>query len=478
MNVKQPKNNSTNNEKLTQAVIFGHQPKAKSPAKISAANFSVPVYQLPEQSVPTVGFSPADSVSSAASAKSDAEKSGVSNEQNFLQSLVDRAAIFNVYTAPHTNTSGSQIRTNNGEIIGFKSEQILHHFDIELDSITTADGVKAKNALGEVAGGLSFRWRMIPPDFFARPDSEPPPLLVDVSRSQRFVMQKMTFRFGNGQDGFESFGTGRTFPMFVNGKPKLVVAAIGSLTKGFGKFHGYEGNFTLCGNLDAGQGFSGHLLVRILDHDGRLRATGENFAPATGSITDPDSTYLMWTAQKGTGKDQENYPSFDLRGEVQGLNIPMNLKRGSVSFTTQGEAGFRYRQLEVGEVIGREEGFGKGSIPGADPAGNLLSPFLFEGVAVYSFHDANGQPVGALKSNVLEGRRFDFNLPEAPGKTAWRFGFFGPIIEGFGCFRGVTGIFYGASASVFNPPPGDHIITHIYMARLFDRQGRFRANGR
>ncbi len=400
----------------------------------------------------------------------------VKPKNEFLQSLIDRAAIFNVYTSPHADDSKCPIRINNGDIIGFKSDRILHRFDIESDSITTALGVKAKNALGEIAGRLKFCWRLMPSDFFARPDSEPPPVALDTSRSQRFVMQEMTFRFGNGQDGFESFGTGRTFPMFVNGKPKLVVSAIGSLTKGFGKFQGHEGNFTLCGDLDATQGFAGHLLVRILDQDGSLRANGETISTATASISDADSTYLMWAAQKGMGKDQENYPSFDQHGAVRGLNIPMNLKRGSLSFTTEGAAGFRYRQLQVGEIIGKEEGFGKGSVPGATPAGNTLTPFLFEGVAVYSFHDANGKPVGALKTNVLEGRRFDFSLPEAPGITAWRFGFFGPIIEGFGCFRGITGMFYGASASVFNPPPGDHIITHIYMARLFDPIGRFRTD--
>ena len=70
----------------------------------------------------------------------DAEKP----KNEFLQSLVDRAAIFNVYTAPHANSSDSPIRTSNGDIIGFKSEQILHRFDIEMDSITTAREVKQK----------------------------------------------------------------------------------------------------------------------------------------------------------------------------------------------------------------------------------------------------------------------------------------------------------------------------------------------
>ena len=45
------------------------------------------------------------------------------------------------------------------------------------------------------------------------------------------------------------------------------------------------------------------------------------------------------------------------------------------------------------------------------------------------------------------------------------------------CFRGVRGMFYGASGSVFNPPPGDHVLTHLYMACLDDPDGRFRERG-
>ena len=66
-------------------------------------------------------------------------------------------------------------------------------------------------------------------------------------------------------------------------------------------------------------------------------------------------------------------------------------------------------------------------------------------------------------------------LAEAPGVQALRFGFFGPIVFGSGCFQGVEGIFYGASGSVFDLPPGGHVVTHLYAARLNDPEGKFRA---
>lgn len=446
-----------------QPVVSTQQQAQTAPANVTAPSSFVQTTQKPIASQPQVVSAPSAPVAQAATST---PSPSTSYTPEFLQPLIDQAAIFNIYAMPDANSS-TAIRTNNGDVIGFKASESLHRFDIELDSISASAGVKAKNSLSEVAGRLNMRWLMITPDIFARPDREPLPTPLEVSCSQRFVMQEMTFGFGNGQDGFHSFGTGRTFPMFVNGKLKLVVAAIGNVTTGFGKFKGHEGNFVLCGDLDAERGFVGHVLVRILDEGSALRSRVELPLPVGQPMPDTSSTYLMWAAQKGKGKDQENFPSLDQYGEVRGLNIPMNLKRGSVGFTTQGTEGFRYTQLEVGEVIGREEGFGRGSVAGATQVGTALDPFLFEGVARYSFKDASGQTVGAIKTNVLEGRRFDFNIKQLPGITAWRFGFFGPIIEGFGCFRGMTGMFYGASASIFNPPPGDHVITHIYMARLF-----------
>jgi hypothetical protein len=66
-------------------------------------------------------------------------------------------------------------------------------------------------------------------------------------------------------------------------------------------------------------------------------------------------------------------------------------------------------------------------------------------------------------------------LASAPGEPALRFGFFGPIVFGSGYFRGVQGILYGASGSVLRPPPGGHVVTHFYVARLNDPEGKFRA---
>lgn len=394
------------------------------------------------------------------------QASGAAVAPEVIQRLIDQVAGFNLFVVPN----GGNAAGANG-ITGFVLSEAVHRFDVVLQP-PTSNGVQATNTFAESVGRVDIRWFMIPDDFVARPDRQPPATRLDPAISQRFVMQETTFSFGDDRDGFRSFGTGRTFPMKVGNESRVVVGGIGNLTEGFGKFRGHVGNFTICGDLTP-NGFQGNILVRIQDSDGNLR-TGEQLPPAQPQADpDPQTTYLLWAAQKGKGPDQENSASIGPDGQLRGLNIPTQLKLLEFGFSAQN--GFQASNIKVGEVVGREIGFGRGSIDGADPSGSPMNPFLFEGVARYSFFDSSGKPVGAITTNVLEGRRFDMKLPAAPSEPALRFGFFGPILYGQGCFKGVEGMFYGSTGSVFHPPPGDHIITHFYMARINDPNGKFRA---
>src|SRR5262245_30733250 len=158
----------------------------------------------------------------------------------FLQRLVDQAAAFNLMVAPDPPGSGAGIHGPNG-VVGARARETLHRFDIDLQLPAQRAGVRAANNVGEAVGSVDLRWMIIPDDFPANPDREPPPTLLDASRSQRFAMQEMRFTFG--QDGFRGFGTGRTFPMWSGGQAKLLAAAVGNITEGVGKFRGHEGNF-------------------------------------------------------------------------------------------------------------------------------------------------------------------------------------------------------------------------------------------
>jgi hypothetical protein len=394
-----------------------------------------------------------------------------------LQYLIDQAALVNLFAIPGQLQSNPALYVP-GEahgVVGFRSSAILHRFAVDVQPPSGEQGVRASNTIGAPAGRLELRWLVLPHDFLARPDREPPPTLLEPSHSQRFAMQEGIFTFADGSDGFHSFGTGRTFPMLVGGQPQLIAAAVGNLTEGFGQFRGYEGNYTLCGTLTPEQGFQGHIVVRVVDPDGRLRPLAQVPPVTAEHEPDPAATFLVWAGQKGHGPEQENRFSLGPDGQPRGLNIATELKRLSVGFTIQGSQGLQSSDLHIGEVIGLETGFGPLPPPGVASTGTALQPTPFGGVAQYNFHNGAGRTLGALRTNVLEGRRFDMELAGAPGEPAFRFGFFGHIVFGSGCFRGAEGILYGASGSILSPPPGRHVITHFYVARLNDPEGRFRA---
>jgi hypothetical protein len=392
-----------------------------------------------------------------------------------LQRLVDQALSFHVFALPEETGRGAAIHTSGFGVTGVRVSGPLHRFRMELEHPSQA-GVRGLNTLGEVAGRLDLRWLFIPHELMAAPDREPPPTALDPSRSQRFVIQDGTFSFGDGSDGFRCFGAGRTFPANAGGRPRLMVAAVGDLIETSGRLQGHAGNFTLCGDLSPDRGFLGEIMIRLLDFDGSLRVSEPLPPIAQGPFPDPEATFLTWIAQKGHRTEQENWFSLTPDGQVRGVNIPVDLHRVAVDFVPRGPQGFAGSPLGVEPgVIGLEIGFGRETRPRFPGAGTPLTPFQFEGVSEYLFDDRDGRTVGTLTANVLEGRSFAVDLPGAPGQPALRFGYFGAMVGGKGCFEGAQGILYGTAGSVFALPPGPHVISNLYVARLIDPDGRFRS---
>jgi hypothetical protein len=391
-----------------------------------------------------------------------------------LQELIDQAALFHLFIGGAASPDHAVTRDHGGSVIGIDSEQEFYPFEIELGR--GPDGCPfGQNVIGARIGQVSQRWAIVPEEFVAHPDRQPPPTRLDPTRSQRFVIQEATFTFDDGRDGFTVFGAGRTFPMPGSRREDLWAAAVANIVDGFGAFRGREGNITICGDLSPGQGFVGHVIVRVLDHDQTLRAATTGTLP-TGRTrrADPAVTYLTWIAQKSSESgEQENTPSFTPEGEMRGLNIPVDLKRVSVGLAgTSG--GVRVREMRTADVIGLEVGFGRESVRRTSMSGTALLPNRFEGVSEYRFYGPSRRLIGTLTANVLEGRSFAVRLPSAPAEPALRFGFFGPVVHSSGCFAGARGFLYGAAGSVFGPPPYPHRISNLYVLRLEDRNGHFR----
>jgi hypothetical protein len=380
-----------------------------------------------------------------------------------LQRLVDRAACFHLFLSPGG--------------VGFTPT--VHRFDIEMAPPRKGTGVRASNTVGDELGHSDYRCNIIPYAYYALPNVEPPAIALDPFKTQRFALHRWKISIGDGRDSFECFGTGRTFPMQVGGSVWLAAAAVANVISGTGKFAGLEGNITFCGELV----FSlindlqlmGHVIVRFVDPQGVLRSS-QPLPPRTSRPSPDDAaTYLTWVGQKGKGADQANRPSIGPDGQVRGMNIPTQLKRVRFGAAIDPHVGFQAMNIEPREIIGREIGFGHGSVPGAPDAGTPLRPYLFEGVGRYTLFDTSSRPLGALTTNIIEGRRFDVQLAPDLAQPGWRFGFFGPIVFGSGIFEGMQGIYYGASGSFFQPPPADHLVTHLYSVRLYDPERRLRA---
>src|ERR1051326_4680824 len=375
-----------------------------------------------------------------------------------VQRLVDRAAWINMYAIPDAARSGGAS--------GFECTATLHRFGIETLLPDSDSCIKATDTVGQTVGVLALRCSVIPFNFAAVPGASLPATALDRSRSQRFVIQEGTFRFGNGHDGFRSFGTGRTFPKDVGGQPQLVAAAIGNITEGFGRFAGLEGNYIVAGQVRDDGAIVGDILARMVDPAAVLRARDP--IPPIQRTADPEPgiTYFTVRSQK-SGPDMLTTYSFGQDGQPRGVNVPQQLRYARINFTAQGSEGFQ-SEIEIGDVIGDEIGFVYTS-PGG--SGTADAPITFQGVGYYRLTDPEGRMVGAFTAQFLEGRNFAMSLAGAPGQQAFRFGFFGPLLSGTGCFDGVEGMLLGSTGVGISP----HVLSNLYILRLQDPDGRFRA---
>lgn len=390
-----------------------------------------------------------------------------------IQDLVELAASFNLMAASedaHWERAMSGPASQVGPT-GLETTLSLSRFHIDMPPASMGE-VRAVNQVGEAVGSCRLRLAFIPHDHLALPSEEPPATPLDRSRSQRFSLQEAEFAIGD--DGFRVFGTGRTLPMLFAGSSRTVIAAVGTLIEGFGRFAGREGAIVLSGDLDEHGALRAHVMVRIGDQESSLHRLEDLPAPQPAPEILPDSTYLSWLAQKRFDGQPANYFSMSPDGQPRGVNIPVNLHRLSIDMSTRVKGGFASR-FEKGARLGLEIGYGRETRPRTPLTGTPLSPFPFEGVSKYAFYDSEGGTVAECTANFLEGRSFSVELEEAGGLPALRFGYYGVFVDGAGTMGGIRGLLYGLGRSVFDPVQlTKHVISNWYVARVADPEGRYR----
>lgn len=397
--------------------------------------------------------------------------------------LLDQVAYFNMYSVanPALSNVGILAQGQPGHVIGIRVNEILHRFDVTVQPPTLEKGLRAVNVVGEPIAGFEHRWMMIPHDFRALPGHEPPPTRLDPSQSQRFTMLDAICRFGNGEDGFHGFGTGRTFPAVMNGKRQLLAAAVGTILEGFGNFHGLVGTYTYSGKISPDSGFIGNLFCRVMDPEGKLRTEKKLPALQPRPHPEPDITYIVFRGQKRDRTQKTRY-SFGPDGQVNGLLLgpQIRLLQLDSAFTTQGNLG---SVSSVGQVIGSLNGIILFNPLNPGAPGTVESPIPFSDYNDYTFFAQGGDVVGGFGFNGGakyiadsyvpeggEGRTFNLSLVGAPRQAALRFGGFGPIVNGSGMFTDIEGLLMHNSAVGIAP----HALSTVFIARLCDPDGKYR----
>ena len=380
-----------------------------------------------------------------------------------LQRVVDQAAYFNALSVSRVKSSSVAIRNQNGDCIGFRVEEDLHRFAVNVQPPTAEGGLKASNAMGESYGKFKHRWLLAADDFVGGPDREPAPTPLDPSRSQRFIMLDGVCKFGDGNDGFRGFGAGVTFPMDSRTGTQVLAVTVGTIVDGFGSFKDHlEGTYVHCGTLSPERGFTGNLLLRVMDHQGTLRTQGSLPSMRGQSLPERDITYIVFRGQ--AVESDPVTPRIGQDGQLRGLTVVQGLRL--INLMSGLDDGPR-SVARVGQIIGKITAHV--DFNPAAPGGTALNPIPFTTFDELDFVDDAGKSIGGFTADSSEGRVFNIRVA---GQAGIRFGGVGQVLNGTGPFQGMKGLMTDNSVVIFQP----HVSASLYVLRLHDPEGRFRSN--
>lgn len=375
-----------------------------------------------------------------------------------LQRLVDEAGCFNLFSRP---VAVMAIR-HQDKVVGFRSHESLHRFDVRTYPETSANVLRASNTIGEQVGYQVQHYMFIPDDYAAAPDRLAPPTPFDQSRTQRFMILNSTCIFGNGDDGFHGFGAGHTLPSMIQSRPQFSTMSNGTIITGFGKFFGQEGTFVSCGTFDPDHGFTGNVMLRVMDRRHTLGTWNSLPCIRPSATTESDITYMVIRGEAEPNDPVS--PNVGPDGRQNGLIVQQSLKMLHIDCATGGREGLRAR-ARVGLDIGRITAHVV-----FDPAlatGTALDPVPFTAYDEFVFVDREGRTTGTFTAESSEGRVFRTLVS---GYSALRFGGVGRIRGGTGCCEGIGGLMTDNSVVIFTP----HVSASIYVLRIDDPDGRFR----
>lgn len=352
---------------------------------------------------------------------------------------------------------------------GLNITSALHRFDA-----TFEESRELKQALGEQTGTLRLRLLYGPEATEWVPGSEPSPRVGNPWQSQRFVTNDLKIELGDGSQGFLGYAMGRTYPVTINGRPQVVVCAVGNLFAGFGKLADLKGTICLQGSLTPDLGFQGNVTCRIVDPDELLSVGRSRISSLKRIGVDREraiwncdaATYITLRGEKENRTVRTEYGPSPAPGLVS-LVTPADMK--AVKLGLRARMGERIQaDMRVGHVVARLK-----ATVGLDilaPPGTPERPNDFNATDIYTFMNRNGEAVGTITARVETGKAFDLQFPKAPGQPGMRFGGCGPILKGTGVFDGVQGTLTMNSAIGVAP----HALSLLHVLRIIDPDGFYR----
>jgi hypothetical protein len=385
-----------------------------------------------------------------------------------VERLLKSAAYFPIFNADNPNMPNQPVPLIPG--IPFLSQYLLtavnvneelHRFQVIEDRAKDHGGLQASNRVGEPVAAVHIRWTPIPENFQAAPDVYPPTTILNPFVSQRFTMLNGQLSFKDPDNsGFHAFGAGRTFPATENGQSVLRIGAVIEILEGLGAFAGMTGAFVINGYIQPPLKLALNLMVRVMDPQKKLQAHGPLALLRPVPDPDPNATFMFFLGETDTSKPVKLNVSPD--GQILGSEVYERLRLVRLDFDLT-SGGPRSRMVE-GPIVGEVS---------ATLHFNPLAPTTVSPIqttnGVFTFYDRDGNSLGTLLSNMVEGRAMRTPLEGAP-MPVFRFAGFGPILGGTGFFDQADGMMSMNSAiSVF-----PRTLSNLYIFRFYDPQARFR----
>lgn len=377
-----------------------------------------------------------------------------------VEDQMGRIANFTFFSMP--NPAQPNVPLMQGQdLIGVEVHEALHRMDIVQRA--TPSAIEVHKVIGEPTAQVHMTWRPIPDDLVATPDGHIPPTPFDPTRPQRFTMKDGTLSFEDSQgSGIHGFGTGSTYPVRVAGKTQVRLAAIIDVVSGFGQLAGHQGMLIVNGHIEPPTELALNITLRLTDPSGQFLPNQPIPPVHSSGHTDPDDVYMLFHAESDPHDPVQL--RIDPSGRMLGARGPQRMRLAHVAYTVEGPDGIR-TVTTLGDGVGHMD-----AMAHFDPfTGSPPHPFTTTD-GVFTFHTADGRPLGTLDANMQEGRALPTHFPGAP-LPVYRVGGIAPVTRGTGIFENVVGLFTVDSFISLVP----NVISGIFVLHISDPSGRLRS---